>query len=109
MILAIDTDKFLHVFSSADEVARSLDSHFIEERGEFRFFDETGQELEGEVIRPKGFFKPCSYVFKPVGAPNKTLLLSLVSQACDNVSFGRHYSKEFRTLEDMKTFLANSP
>ena len=112
MILAIDTDKYLSVYSSADEVARAIDVHFIDEGGEFRFFDETGQELVGEVIRPKGFFKRHSYLFKPIGTPNKMLLLSIVAEARDDGSsgwFNRPFSKEFQTLSDLKTFLSETP
>ena len=110
MILAIDSDQCLSVYSNPDDVAHHIDDHFIVEGGEFRFFDETGQELAGEVIRPAGFRKKSIYAFRPLGSPNKPLLLSLVSQA--RVVDGwlkPRLSKEFPTVNDLKAFLVKSP
>jgi hypothetical protein len=91
MILVLEINGgLLHLFSSAAETMAELEVVDIE-NGEYEFCDETGQRFVGEVVTPVSIFRSGSFVLRPVGAPDRGLVSSIISRArtlervCDGI------------------------
>ncbi len=87
----------LHLFSDAAEAESQLEAIDIE-NAEYEFCDDTGQRFVGQVVAPAGALHSGKFHLRPDGAPNPSILASILSWArslerqCGGV----------RTLDDLR-------
>jgi hypothetical protein len=81
MILVLEINGgLLYLFQSAVEVESRLEAIDVE-NGEYEFCDSVGQRFVGEIISPITKFRAGSFRLKADGAPDKTVVTSLLSRA----------------------------
>jgi hypothetical protein len=103
MILVLDKDKSLYLFSSPSEAEAQLEAIDIE-NGDYCFCDDTGQKFVAEITSPVAAFRSGHFRLAPEGASDAELLTSFLARAR---SLERAYG-ELRTLDDLRLSLAKA-
>ena len=101
MILVLDRDDLLYLFSSVAEVESHLEAIDIAD-GEYRFCDDTGRKFVAEITSPVTRFGGGRFRLVPEGVTDAELLSSLLARAR---SLDRGCG-EFQTLADLRSSLA---
>jgi hypothetical protein len=100
MLLALDSDRELYLFSTIAEAEADLEAIDIESE-EYDFCDESGQRFRAEITSPVTRVRSGAFQLVPEGEPDASLPLTFWASA-------RHLSQgcgEIKTLDDLSARL----
>ncbi len=98
MILAIDMDKNIHLFSSEEQVYKQIEAIDVE-NGEYEFCNEHGRRFFGEITTPVTTFK--SGLFRLVAGEVDATLLNVFISGARALSQG---TSEISTLDELREY-----
>jgi len=100
MLLVLDSDRELYLFSTIAEPEAALEAIDIE-NDEYDFCDESGQRYSPKIASPVTTFRPGAFQLVPEGQPDPALPLTFWASA-------RHLAQpcgDITTLDDLSARL----
>ncbi len=101
MLLVIDRDSTMAIYSSVAEAEAQLETIDVE-FGEYEFCDETGQPYVGEVLETVEKFRSGTFRIVPRGTPDPALPRTFLSRAVSC----RSRLRGLKTIQDARAYFA---